>query len=96
LQNPVAKLWYQDDQPGGGNPHCKDGTGCSYYSLKSNDNFFLMGLVMVKALKEATILVFDNQPSLGFVCGSVDAVVNDQKSLLGYCCLGAPYYQSDP
>jgi hypothetical protein len=36
-------------------------------------------------------LVFGKRPSVGFICGVKEAVVNDGKKLPGYCCLDAPY-----
>jgi hypothetical protein len=36
-------------------------------------------------------LVFGNRPSVGFICGIKEAVVNHQADLPGYCCMDAPF-----
>jgi hypothetical protein len=92
ITEPDCGSWAQDDDPGGGNPNCRTGTGCVFYSVGVGENIF--SKASVKEL-EAAALVFGEKPSLGFVCGNADAVVNDGKNLPGYCCLDAPY-QSDP
>jgi hypothetical protein len=36
-------------------------------------------------------LVFGDKPSVGFICSTKEAVINDGKDLPGFCCLDAPY-----
>jgi hypothetical protein len=97
LTQPDCGTWFWDQifgllDPKENQPGCN--TKCPYYSVGENQDFFSAS-PSVEKLQTATELVFGGNPSIGFVCGVAEAVIRDDASLPGYCCLDAPY-QVDP
>jgi hypothetical protein len=66
------------------------GGTCPYYEIPEGENLF-NGFTDLATVTTALELVFGDKPSIGFICGIKEAVVNDNEAMPGYCCLDAPY-----
>jgi hypothetical protein len=63
---------------------------CPYYAIPEGENLF-NAFTDPATITKALELVFGDKPSVGFICGIKEAVVNGNEAMPGYCCLDAPY-----